>query len=486
MTLDEYASLDALALADRVRRGDVSAAELAELATRSAHLLNPYLNAIIELYPERISSPEPPEPGQPFGGVPFLVKDLSITESGRLHECGSELLKGNVAKADSELVRKFRAAGLNILGRTTTPEFGWSASTESRLTGITRNPWNPGRSAGGSSGGSAAAVAAGIVPAAHGSDGSGSIRNPAGWCGLVGLKTSRGRISSAPAVGMPPGGRPVSFVLTRSVRDSAAMLDAVHGNIDGDPFRIAPPGRPYVEEMQRSPGKLRVAYTCEPWNGAFVTDCVLRSFRETLDLLRELGHELIEARPPLDWDTVVESVLATGAAGIAHRVEWAARTLNRKPSPENLQSTTWVTYEHGRSLSASRLLDAIDYLDRVSRFMGVFLSEYDVLLTPTSTTEAPPHGTHDADQKNITTRQWSDIIHREDCFLLLANITGQPAISLPLHISANGLPIGMQFVGRMGDETTLFQLSAQLEAHSPWQSRKPGLHVANAATLGAS
>jgi amidase len=486
MTLDEYASLDAVALSDCVRRGDVSAAELAELATRSAHLLNPHLNAIIELYPERIASPEPTVSGQSFGGVPFLVKDLSITESGRLHECGSELLKGNVAQADSELVRKFRAAGLNILGRTTTPEFGWSASTECRLTGITRNPWNPGRSAGGSSGGSAAAVASGIVPAAHGSDGSGSIRNPAGWCGLVGLKTSRGRISSAPAVGMPPGGRPVSFVLTRSVRDSAAMLDAVHGNIDGDPFKVAPPSRPYFEEMLRPPGKLRIAYTCKPWNCASVSESVLHAFGETLGLLRELGHELTEVRPPMDWDSVVDSVLATGAAGIAHRVEWAAKALNRRPSPDNLQSTTWATYEHGKSLSASRLLDAIDYLDKVSRSIGVFLSEYSVLLTPTSTTEAPPHGTHDADRKDITTRQWSDTIHREDCFLLLANITGQPAISLPLQISANGLPIGMQFVGRMGDETTLFQLSAQLEALSPWQSRRPGLHVTNAAVLGVS
>ena len=486
MTLDEYASLDAVALSECVRRGDVRAAELAEFACRSAQLLNPHLNAIIELYPERLESPETPESGQPFGGVPFFLKDLSITESGRLHECGSELLKGNVAKSDSELVRKFKAAGLNILGRTTTPEFGWSASTECRLTGITRNPWDPKRSAGGSSGGSAAAVAAGIVPAAHGSDGSGSIRNPAGWCGLVGLKTSRGRISAAPAVGMPPGGRPVSFVLTRSVRDSAAMLDAVHGNIDGDPFRVAPPSRPYLAEMQHQPGRLRIAHTCKPWNGAPVSESVLQAFGETIGLLRELGHELTEVSPPIDWDAVVGSVLATGAAGIAHRVEWAAKALNRKPYPENLQNTTWVTYQHGKSLSAALLLDAIDYLDKVSRSIGAFLSEYAVLLTPTSTTEAPLHGTHHADQEGITTRQWSDIIHREDCFLLLANITGQPAISLPLHISANGLPIGMQFVGRMGDETTLFQLSAQLEALSPWQARRPGLHVANAASIGTS
>ena len=486
MTLDEYSSLDAVSLSQCVRTGEVRSTELAELAAQASDLVNPHLNAIIELYPDAIASPAFPEPCQPFGGVPTLVKDLSITERGRLHECGSELLKGNVAKADSELVRRFRAAGLNILGRTTTPEFGWSASTECRLTGITRNPWNSNRSAGGSSGGSAAAVAAGIVPVAHGSDGSGSIRNPAGWCGLVGLKTSRGRISSAPAVGMPPGGRPVSFVLTRSVRDSAAMLDAVHGNIDGDPFWVAAPSHPYLQDMQRSPGKLQIAYTCQPWNGESVTDSVRRAFAETLDMLRELGHELTEARPPMDWDVVVESVLATGAAGIAHRVEWAAKTLNRKPSPENLQSSTWVTYEHGKSLSASRLLDAIDHLDKVSRSIGEFLSDYSVLLTPTSTTEAPPHGTHDADQKGITTRQWSDIIHREDCFLLLANITGQPAISLPLHISANGLPIGMQFVGRMGDETTLFQLSAQLEALSPWKSRRPGLHVANATSIGRS
>ena len=382
MTVDDYASLDGLSLAALVRDGEVSARELAELAFEAAGRVNSVLNAIIELHVDRLHAPDSRPAVQPFAGVPLLLKDLGVTEQGRLQECGCELLRGHVAARDSELVRRFGAAGFNLIGRTTTPELGWSAFTESRLTGTTCNPWDPTRSAGGSSGGSAAAVAAGVVPVAHGSDGSGSIRNPAGWCGLVGLKTSRGRISTAPAAGMPPGGRSVSHVVSRSLRDSAAVLDA------------------------------------------------------------------------------------------------AAEMMRRTPSLANLQPTTWITYQHGKSLSASRLLAAIDHLDKLSREAGPFFDGYPVLLTPTSIDVAPPHGTHDAARADLTVRGWSDIIHAEDCFLLLANVTGQPAVSLPLHHSADGLPIGMQLIARLGDEATLFQLGGQLERSLPWSARRPRIHAA--------
>ena len=389
MSLEDYVSLDGLSLAALVRSGRVTARELAALAFEAARQVNPVLNAVIELHEDRLSAPEPPGEA-PFAGVPLLLKDLSVTEDGRLHECGCELLEGHVATRDSELVRRFRAAGFNLIGRTTTPELGWSASTECRLTGVTRNPWDPARSVGGSSGGSAAAVAAGVVPIAHASDGSGSIRNPAGWCGLVGLKTSRGRISVAPDTGMPPGARSVSFVVSRSLRDSAAVLDAVHGGIAGDPFKVEPPTRAYLEEVEQPPPRLRIAFTARPWNGRRMCAPVMAAFERTVRLLEDLGHEVIEARPRLDWAPLVDAILDSVAAGLAYRIDSAAESMGRIPLPADVQPTTWVTYQHGKSLTASRLLAAIEHLDRVSRQIGPFFEEFPVLLTPTSTDIAPP------------------------------------------------------------------------------------------------
>ena len=479
LDLESYASRDGLALGRLVRAGEVSAAELAALAFEAAARVNPTLNAIVELHEDRRQPPEPSSPSgaAPFAGVPLLLKDLSVTERGRRQECGSELLRGQVATQDAELVRRLRAAGFNLIGRTATPELGWSASTECRLTGVTGNPWDPARSAGGSSGGSAAAVAAGVVPVAHGSDGSGSIRNPAGWCGLVGLKPGRGRISAAPAAGMPPGARAVSFVLSRSLRDSAAALDAVHGSVPGDPFEVAPPARPYLEEIDRTPARLRIACTARPWNDRAVFAPVQVAFERTVGLLEDLGHEMVEARPSLDWAPLVDAILDSVAAGMAHRIDAAAEAMARAPSPANLQPTTWATYEHGRSMSATRLIAAIEHLDRVSRETGPFFAEHPVLLTPTSLDVAPPHGTHDAARADLTVREWSETIHAEDCFLLFANVTGQPALSLPLHQSDQGLPIGMQLMGGLGDESTLFRLGGEIERVLPWGSRRPPVHA---------
>ena len=480
MSLGDYTSLDGLSLAAMVRGGDVTSNELAELAFRAARRVNPVLNAVIELHEDRRSAPGAPRAEQPFAGIPMLLKDLGVTERGRLHECGSELFRGQVAAQDSELVRRFRTAGFNLIGRTTTPELGWSASTECRLTGVTRNPWVPDRSAGGSSGGSAAAVAAGVVPVAHGSDGSGSIRNPAGWCGLVGLKTSRGRVSAAPAAGMPPGARSVNFVVSRSLRDSAAVLDAVQGAVSGDPFRIEPPVRPFLEDVTRPPRPLRIACTADPWNGRRVSAPVLAAYERTVRLLEELGHEVVDARPSLDWAPLVEAILDCVAAGLAYRVDAVARTMCRTPTPDNLQATTWATYQHGKSLSVGRLLAAIDHLDEVSRQAAPFFDAHQVLLTPTSVDIAPPHGTHDAARTDLAVRGWSEIIHTEDSFLLLANVTGQPAVSLPLHESSDGLPIGMQLMTKPGDESTLFRLGGQLERSMPWSARRPQIHAATA------
>ncbi len=442
--------------------------------------VNAAINAVIEIHGDRVKdADEGLDHNSPFVGVPFLLKDISLQEKGRLQEGGCELLRGNVATQDSELVTRFRAAGFNLLGRTTTPELGWSASTECRLTGITRNPWDLSRSAGGSSGGAAAAVATGIVPVAHASDGSGSIRGPAGWCGLVGLKTSRGRISLAPATGMSPGSMSVSFVVSRSLRDSAAVLDAVHGDISGDPYNIRLPERPYLAELKRPPERLRIACTSTPWNGVETSPDVSAAHEATASLLSNLGHRVVDATPSIDWALHLDLLTDLFAALIAHGVDTVAARLGRSPCPENLQSVTWTTYQHGKTISAQRLLEVIDQVDSISRAAAAFFDEYDLLLTPTSTGTAPEHGTHDPNRTDLDARQWTELLHCYDSFLPLANITGQPAITLPAALSESALPIGMQLIARLGDEATLFAAGGQIERERPWDHWRPPTHATN-------
>lgn len=481
MNLEEYTSLDGLGLAERVRNGDATAQELAELAVTACARVNTAINAVIEIHADRVKdAAEGLDSSNPFVGVPFLLKDISLQEKGRLQEGGCELLKGNVAKQDSELVTRFRAAGFNLLGRTTTPELGWSASTECRLTGITRNPWDLSRSAGGSSGGAAAAVAAGIVPVAHASDGSGSIRSPASYCGLVGLKTSRGRISLAPAPGMTPGAMPVSFVVSRSLRDSAAVLDAVHGSIGGDPYSIRLPERPYLDELKRTPGRFCIACASSPWNGIEMSTDVGAAHEETVSLLSNLGHRVVDATPDIDWAWHLDLLTDLFAALIAHGVDAAAARLGRTPGSDNLQNIIWATYRHGKTISAQRLIEVTDQLDTISRAAAAFFDEYDLLLTPTSTDTAPEHGTHDPGRTDLNARQWTELIHGHDSFLPLANITGQPAITLPAALSKSALPIGAQLMARLGDEATLFAVGGQMERERPWAHWQPPIHASNA------
>ncbi|MEM6693296.1 MAG: amidase [Pseudomonadota bacterium] len=479
MKLADYVNHDALALGDLVRTGTVSAHHLANCAAEAIRLLNRDLNAVRDVYEDAVDAPDI-EPIGPFAGVPFLLKDLSATQAGRVRESGSLMLKNYVAAADSEIVARMRASGLNLMGRTASPEFGWSASTESRLSGITRNPWNLARSAGGSSGGAAAAVAAGIVPIAHASDGSGSIRNPAGWCGLVGLKPSRGRISPSPGLGMPPGGRPVQFTVSRSLRDSAAALDAWAGPVPGDPFAIAPLPGPCLTACTAPPNRLRIAMSVEAPNGTPVEADVERAVSQTARTLENMGHDIVEAAPNYDWGALVDAILITAAAGIALRVDDIARMTGQTPSPDLLHHTTFETYRFGRSIPATELIAAMAHLDMVSRQVAPFFADHDLFLTPTSVRTAPPHGTHDADIEGLRPREWSDVIHNEDCFLLLANVTGQPAISLPLAESNDGLPIGIHLEAGFGREDLLFQVAGQLEQAVPWAARRPEAHLTTA------
>jgi amidase len=477
MKLEEYARHDAHDLADLVRRREVSPAELAGAALEAAEKVQPRINALVRVFPERAGVRPETLPEGPLRGVPFLLKDAGMHEKGTPCELGSRLGRGLVAPHDSHLMERFRAAGLVTLGCTTTPEFAFNVTTESLLTGPTRNPWDTSRMAGGSSGGAAAAVAAGIVPMAHGNDAGGSIRIPASCCGVVGLKPTRGRIPLGPDVGEALSGLATEFALTRTVRDSAVLLDAVQGAGVGDPYVIAPPARPYREEARTAPGSLRIAFTTRAWSGVPVDAEVSQAVEQTAMLCESLGHHVQEASPAVDAAALMFATVRLGAAHLAAGIGFLASILGRVPGEDTLEATTLATYRYGLTLSATDVLGALAVLNGLCRSVGAFFQGYDVLLTPTVALLPQPLGTYDANDSRITAEQWPAHIFSFAPFTTLFNVTGHPAMSLPLHQSASGLPIGMQFVAPHGGESTLFRLAAQLEEARPWRDRHPPVHV---------
>jgi amidase len=330
--------------------------------------------------------------------------------------------------------------------------------------------------AGGSSGGAAAVVGAGIVPVAAASDGGGSIRIPAAACGVVGLKPSRGRVTWGPHIAEALAGWAVHFMVSRSVRDTAGMLDALHGPLAGDPFHVAAPRRAFMQEIGAPVERLRVAYWAEPLSGGDSDPQVVAATESTARLLEGLGHDVEQARPPVEWAPFLQAMTDVWAADNAHTIDGMARVLGRTPSLDNLEGSTFATLEYGRTVSAGRLLDAMDVANHLSRAMGWFFSNYDVLLTPTLGALPALLGTYDATARVELLEifeTWSAL----ESFLPIFNATGQPAISLPLHMSAEGLPIGMQLVTRFGGESLLLRLSSQLEEAQPWSHRRPPIHV---------
>jgi len=486
MNIAEYASHDGLGLAELVRRRAVSPRELAQAALTAIEQVNPSLNAVIEVFQDRAEwlSVDAPTAG-PFAGVPFLLKDLFLFEKGALCECGSELLRGFRPGHDSELTRRFRQAGFVTLGRTATPEMGYSSATSSRLSGITRNPWNLDRSPGGSSGGAAAAVAAGIVPIAHGSDGGGSIRSPSCFNGLVGLKPSRGRISEGPDAGDLLGGLGVNFALTRSVRDCAALLDAVHGAASGDPYGAEPPNRPFLAEVGDPVNKLRVAVAPGSFSGVPVDPAVADAVERTAKLLESMGHRVERDMPRFDWENFLGGVNDLWTAHLAYGCDALGTALKRTPSQSNLQAVTWACYRHGKSLSATQLLAAMDQLNLASRRIAAFFETYDLLVTPTCTRPWIGQDEFDMTRSDIDALQWAKKCFALEVFLVPFNVTGQPAISLPLEKTADNFPVGIQFVARARQESLLFRLAGALEAAVPWAARRPPLH-AGSPSLGSN
>jgi amidase len=492
---EAYDQYDALGLAELVRRESVSAGELCEEAIERIERINPRLNAVVTpMYDlaRRVSSDV--LPGGPFSGVPFLLKDLLAAYAGVPLTNGCKACRNFVPDHDSELVRRFKAAGLVALGKTNTPEFGLVGYTEPELHGPTRNPWNLKHTPGGSSGGSAAAVAAGMVPLASGGDGGGSIRIPAACCGLFGLKPSRGRVPTGPDAGEIWQGAVVEHVLTRSVRDSAAMLDAVGGPDVGAPYTIEPPARPYLEEVGRSPGKLRIAFDTRSPVGTPVDAEIVRATEDTARLLEHLGHTVEEARPVLDGRALARSYLAMYFGEVAASIEELKLVLGRKAKPDDVEAATWTLGLLGRTVSAADFVSSKRLWGTASRVMGRFHQRYDVYLTPTLA--CPPvkigalkPGLVENAALKVVNRfglggllKASGIIDKlaveslsKTPFTILANFTGQPAMSVPLHWTVNGLPCGMHFMAGFGEEATLFRLAGQLEAERPWFDRRPPL-----------
>jgi amidase len=476
-----------------VRTKQVAPATLVEEAIARIEIENPRLNAVIHpMYDEARRVAQRPLPAGAFAGVPFLLKDLMAAYAGVPTGAGNRLLRGIPATQDTEIVRRFKAAGVVVLGKTNTPEFGLVPFTEPEALGPTRNPWDLGRTPGGSSGGSAAAVAARMVPLAGGGDGGGSIRIPAACCALFGLKPTRGRTPAGPEVGEHWHGFAVEHVVTRSVRDSAAMLDAIAGPDAGAPYPAPPQARPFLSEVDAAPSRLRVAVTSQPFLGRTVhADCVA-GLEATARLLTELGHDVVEAAPAIDGEAFSIAFLTTVAAEARADIEWAAALAKRRPAPRDFEPTTYALGLLGRALSAAEYTGAVRYLQSVARAIGRFFEGYDVLLTPTLSCPPVVIG---ALQPKPMERVMLQVLGRLNAPWLLRalgaikplatqafefipytpvfNVTGQPAMSVPLHWNADGLPIGMHFVGRFGDEATLFRLAGQLERARPWFDRAP-------------
>ena len=467
--LVEYSAHDAVGLAAAIRSGEVSRAEVEVLARRAIDAVNPDLNALAQpLFDPALTHDE----GGPFAGVPFLIKDSGPFARGVQFALGSRSIQGVAAQSDHELMRRFRAAGLVAMGQSTAPEFGLNFATEPVRTGPTRNPWHLDRGVGGSSGGAAALVAAGAVPLAHANDAAGSIRVPAACCGLVGLKPSRGRTPNGPLAGEAAFGLIGEFALTRSVRDAAHLLDAVGAPTVGEKYTLPAPATSYARSVHRDPGRLRVALMSSAWSGVPVDAQVSAATDEVARTLEWIGHQVQPDRPPLDPDDIVEAemlgVLATGTA-LLHAP--------RRPDPARLEAVSRVVLEETARASALDVAAAIDAQNRVTRSIGQFLGRYDLLLTPTVAQLPPRHGTLDYNAPGHTARSWIRRILEFGPFTAPFNISGHPAISLPLGQSREGLPIGVQLVAAYGRDDLLLQVAAQLEQALPWAGRLPPIHA---------
>ncbi len=469
MALRDYVALDATGLATLVKRGEVSAAELLELAIFRAEAVNGSINAIcLKHYEAARAALRSIDPKAPLGGVPFLLKDDGVQLEGTVSTNGSRFFAGRVATRTSTVVRRYQAAGLNIFGKTTSPEFGQLPNTVSTLWGKTRNPWNPEYSAGGSSGGAAAAVAAGIVPVAHAVDGGGSIRFPAAMCGLVGLKPTRARTPHGPERSEGWAGLSCGHIVSRSLRDTALALDLTQGPEPGAAYwPPAPPDR-YVNELAREPGKLRIAVITQSPGGAPVHQDNRDAVARAAALCHSLGHEVREAVLPEPFTKMMESFGVLGVVGVCAQIRGRAHELGREPGPDDLERVTIEMYRLGPSISALDYEAARQAVQRLGFTMHAFMRDIDVLLMPIA--PRAPWKVEDVTLEMPVEEFYQKAVGYSD-FTAICNVTGQPALTLPLHLNAAGIPVGTHFAARYGDETTLIRLAAQIESAAPWSQR---------------
>jgi Asp-tRNA(Asn)/Glu-tRNA(Gln) amidotransferase A subunit family amidase len=467
MRFDEYRSHDAVGLAALVANGEATPDELLDAALARLAEVNPQINAVTIDLSDRARGAK--AGGGPLAGVPYLLKDLGAALEGTPTSSGSRVFADQKAAADSALTRLYKAAGLNIFGKTNTPEFGLWPFTEGALLGVCRNPWDLGRTPGGSSGGAAAAVAAGIVPAAHASDGGGSIRTPASCCGLFGMKPSRGRVSFSPA-GEGWAGASIQHAVTRSVRDSAVLLDVACAPQPGDPYFLAPPERPFAQEVGRDPGKLRIAFTDAALQARALDPECAAAVRDAAKLCEGLGHHVELVKVPGDFAAMQAAAGQVIAASVAATLDAEADRRGRPIADGEIEASTMMTYRRGQAISAPEYVRGVQTLHAFGRAVAGLFEDYDVLLTSTLGEPAIPIGHVLEDVRQIGQRLFHFMPNTQGF-----NNTGQPAMTVPLAWSAGGLPIGLQFVARLGDEATLFRLAGQLEQVRPWFDRTPAL-----------
>jgi amidase len=471
MRVDEYSAHDAVGLRDLLRAGEVTETEVEAAAREAIGAVDGTLNALaMPLFDEPLHHAA----DGPFAGVPFLIKNSGPVADGVPFTMGSDLFAGAVAPCDLEIMRRFRAAGLATLGVTNVPEMVISFATESRRHGITRNPWDPERGAGGSSGGSAALVAAGGVPVAHGNDGAGSIRIPAACCGLVGLKPSRGRTPAGPHETELLFGLGYEFGLTRTVRDAAHLLDAVHGAAVGDKVMAIPPATPFAGHVGAHPPRLRVALATAAFSGVPVDPECAQAAHAVAAQLSSAGHDVDDATPAIDADLVREVYDSITLVALAGVPDIAPVT----PGPDTAEGTTLAAFERARTLTAVDIGRGFRAFHAVARSAALFFEDHDLLVTPTLAHPPWPHGQLEYDRPGRSMASWIDAIFEYGPFTAPFNIGGQPAISVPTGQSADGLPIGVQLVAAHGREDLLLRVAAHLEEALPWAGRRPCVHAA--------
>ncbi|HEY1706891.1 MAG TPA: amidase [Rhizomicrobium sp.] len=469
----EYADYDAIGLAGLVKQRDVSAGELLDAALARCEAVNPQINAVVRsLEAEARETIKSGSGDGPLAGVPFLLKDISAYMKGVPTSAGSRLFANTTMDRDSALVAALRRAGLVIFGKTNTPELGLACTTEPVLFGATHNPWNLALTPGGSSGGSAAAVAAGIVPAAHASDGGGSIRTPASCCGVFGMKPSRGRVSLAPFAGEGWGGLAQQHAVTRSVRDSALLLDIVSVPQLGDPYWAPPPERPFLEEVARDPGKLRIGFTTAALTWGKLEEPVVGAVKDAARLLETLGHH-VEELPTLpgDFIAMAQAVNIGVQNSVASSLLREAERRGRPVTLDDVETLTMTIFEESKASTAVTYYNAIQTIHAIGRQISSVFETYDVVMSSTLAQLPVPLGYMDTNAQDLS--GYGEKLYNFMPNTQPFNVSGSPAMSVPLAWSESGLPIGIQFAARNGGEATLFRLAGQLEKARPWAQRRP-------------